>query len=64
MVEREVKAHRLVDHPNIMPLVDHETVTKGENREARMLFPFFQVYIPSFLSTVLTVNEIQTGSVG
>lgn len=42
MVEREVKAHRLVDHPNIMPLVDHETVTKGENREARMLFPFFQ----------------------
>jgi len=42
MVEREVKAHRLVDHPNVMPLVDHEVVVKGENREARMLFPYYK----------------------
>ena len=44
MVEREVKAHRLVDHPNVMSLVDHEIVVKGENREARMLFPYYKVY--------------------
>ena len=43
MVDREVKAHRLVDHPNVMPLIDYEIVRKGENTEARMLFPFYQV---------------------
>eukprot|EP00795_Rhopilema_esculentum_P000061 gene61-9670_t len=42
MVDREVTAHRLFDHPNIMPLIDYEIVVKGENREARMLFPFYQ----------------------
>eukprot|EP00112_Aurelia_sp_Birch-Aquarium-sp1_P018967 Seg4602.1 transcript_id=Seg4602.1/GoldUCD/mRNA.D3Y31 product="Serine/threonine-protein kinase 16" protein_id=Seg4602.1/GoldUCD/D3Y31 len=42
MVDREVKAHRLVDHPNVMPLIDYEVVKKGENTEARMLFPFYQ----------------------
>ena len=49
MVEREIKAHRLVDHPNIMPLVDYEVVVKGENKEARLLFPFYQVYAISLL---------------
>ena len=43
MVDREVKAHRLVDHPNVMPLIDYEIVKKGENTEARLLFPFYQV---------------------
>lgn len=45
MVEREVKAHRLANHPNIMPLVDYEVVVKGDNREARLLFPYYQVCI-------------------
>ena len=53
MVEREVKAHRLVDHPNVMPLVDHEVVVKGENREARMLFPYYKVCAISCCSRLI-----------
>ena len=72
MVEREVKAHRLVDHPNIMPLVDYEVVVKGENKEARLLFPYFKVYaislfikenyftILSMLSIAQVENDIKS----
>ena len=44
MIEREVKAHSSVNHPNVMPLIDHEVVVKGENKEARLLFPYHKVY--------------------
>ena len=50
MVDREVKAHRLVDHPHVMPLIDYEVVAKGENREARLLFPFYQVCIFNYIN--------------
>ena len=43
MVDREVKAHRQVDHPNVMPLEDFEIVSKGKDREARLLFPYCKV---------------------
>ena len=53
MVEREVKAHRLVDHSNVMPLIDYEVVVKGENKEARMIFPFYEVYFLHLHSQIL-----------
>jgi len=43
MIEREVKAHSSVNHPNVMPLIDHEVVVKGENKEARLLFPYHKL---------------------
>ena len=45
MVSREVKAHRLVSHPNVMPLVDYEIVAKGDDKEALLLFPYYPVSV-------------------
>lgn len=43
MVTREIKAHKAIDNPYVMPLIDCETVTKRNMREARMLFPYHKV---------------------
>ena len=44
MLEREVKAHRMFTHPNIMPLIDHEVVRlTAENKEGRLLFPYYRL---------------------
>eukprot|EP00794_Sanderia_malayensis_P006786 gene6786-7552_t len=42
MVTREVNAHNMLSHPNVMPLVDYEVVSKGDDKEARLLFPYYK----------------------
>lgn len=41
--EREVQAHRAVDHPNVLLLHDYDVVTKGTYKEARMLVAYYKV---------------------
>ena len=43
MVTREIKAHKAIDNPYVMPLIDYQTVTKRNMKEARMLFPYHKV---------------------
>ncbi|XP_074621000.1 serine/threonine-protein kinase 16-like [Acropora palmata] len=40
--EREVQAHRAVDHPNVLLLHDYDVVTKGTYKEARMLVAYYK----------------------
>lgn len=40
--EREVEAHRAVDHPSILALHDVDVVTKGTYKEARMLVTYYK----------------------
>eukprot|EP00794_Sanderia_malayensis_P006779 gene6779-7542_t len=42
MVTREVNAHNMLSHPNVMSLVDYEVVSKGDDKEARLLFPYYK----------------------
>ena len=41
--EREVQAHRAVDHPNVLLLHDYDVVSKGTYKEARMLVAYYKV---------------------
>ena len=42
--QNEIAAHRIVDHPNVMPLVAHAVKEKGctTEREALLVFPFYR----------------------
>nr|CCA19548.1 serine/threonine protein kinase putative [Albugo laibachii Nc14] len=43
MVKHEIQLHRVLKHPNIMPLIDHAEVTGGSIcHEYYLLFPFMQ----------------------
>jgi len=43
--EREVDAHRAVDHPSVLALHDVDVVTKGTYKEARMLVTYYKVHL-------------------
>lgn len=43
MVRREVKSHRMINHPNVMPLIAYEIIEKSNSREARLLFPYHKL---------------------
>lgn len=45
--EREVEAHRAVDHPSVLALHDVDVVTKGTYKEARMLVTYYKVNVCS-----------------
>ncbi|XP_048589116.1 probable serine/threonine-protein kinase DDB_G0291350 isoform X2 [Nematostella vectensis] len=40
--EREVEAHRSIDHPNVMAMHDVEIVSKKNYKEARMLLDYYK----------------------
>ena len=50
MVTREIKAHKAIDNPFVMPLIDCEIVTKRDMKEARMLFPYHKVNVFFYLN--------------
>lgn len=43
MVNREIKMHQTILHPNVMPLVGHEIIEKNSGREGRLLFPYHKL---------------------
>ena len=41
--DREVEAHRAVEHPSVLALHDVDVVTKGTYKEGRMLVTYYKV---------------------
>ena len=57
--EREVDAHRAVDHPSVLALHDVDVVTKGTYKEARMLVTYYKVQpFCKLLSVKCTIQNI------
>lgn len=52
--EREVEAHRAVNHPSILALHDVDVVTKGTYKEARMLVTYYKVRVFQLARLTLT----------
>lgn len=57
MVHREVSAHRMIEHPNVMPLVAYEIIEKGSSKEGRLLFPYHKLGSLQEMIEVSTITQ-------
>lgn len=57
MAKREIKAHKAVNNRYVMRLVDSEIVTKGDMKEARLLFPYHKLGSVQEMVEVATITK-------